>query len=315
MREVGVDPHRVTAGRVGFGLAPRLNALGRVGEAGDGLRLLLTDDVEEAARLARLAERMNRQRQDEDQRTLREALELLSTSFEPEAHYGVVLESEGWHPGVVGIVASRVAERVHRPTVLIALDGQRGRGSARSVPQFDILEGIRACGSHLERFGGHRQAAGIEIHRDRLQGFRDAFHQEARRALAGTDLRPTVSVDVEASLEEMTPELLGYLAYMGPHGIGNPGPLFLARRVTLSRDPGVVGSGHLKLRLRREGEELEAIGFGLANRLPPQELGRGPLDLVFQLKDNEFRGVRKLQARLRDIRPSPGEDPGVAGAP
>ncbi|MFH1765799.1 MAG: single-stranded-DNA-specific exonuclease RecJ, partial [Gemmatimonadota bacterium] len=312
MAEAGMSPEGVSAGKVGFGLAPRLNALGRLGEAQDGLRLLLTDNRDEARQLAQEAERVNRARQDADRRTLDEALELLARSFDPERDYGVVLASESWHPGVVGIVASRVAERIHRPAILIALDGERGRGSARSIPDYDLLEGIRACGSYLVRFGGHRQAAGMEIRKDRISEFREAFGAETRKKLAGKELRPTLHVEFEVPLVEMSRELYRYLQYMGPHGIGNPGPYFLAQGVSLSGPARIVGTEHLKMRLRQGPVELEAIGFHLARRVSPQALGNGPVDVVFQLHENEFRGVSRLQARLKDIRmaaPSSPPDP------
>jgi len=302
MVEAGVSKENVSAGAIGFGLAPRLNALGRLGESQDGLRLLLTEDREEARRLTQLSADVNRKRQDADKRTLEEALEMLERSFDPGRDFGVVLESDAWHPGVVGIVASRVAERIHRPAVLIALDGDRGRGSARSIPEYDLLEGIRACSQHLERFGGHRQAAGMEIRRNRVPEFREAFEEETRETLGGDDLRPSLRIEVEVQLGEMSEDLFRYLKYMGPHGIGNPGPSFLARGVSLSGPARVVGTDHLKLRLRQEGAELDAIGFRLGRRVPARTLGPGPLDVVFQLQENEFRGVRKLQASLKDIR-------------
>jgi single-stranded-DNA-specific exonuclease len=302
MREAGIPTERITAGRVGFGLAPRLNALGRLGEPADGLRLLLTDDEAEARELARRAERINFDRQDQDRRTLADALVLLDLEYSPERDFGIVLDSDAWHPGVVGIVASRVVERVHRPAVLIAMDGERGRGSARSIPEYHLLNGIRACGHLLERFGGHRMAAGMEIRRERISEFREAFNLEARRVLEGKDLRPSLSVDVEVTLDEMSPELHNYLRHLGPHGIGNPGPTFLARRVSIPQAPRVVGKDHLKLLLRQGNADLDAIGFHLAGRIAPRSLGSGPVDVVFQLRENEYRGVRRLQAHIKDIR-------------
>jgi len=304
MAEAGVPQENISAGDVGFGLAPRLNALGRLAEPQDGLRLLLTEDRNEARRLARMAEEVNVRRKEADQSVLEEALEQLSQSFDPEVDHGVVLASDGWHPGVVGIVASRVVERIHRPAVLIALDGDRGRGSARSIPEYNLLEGIRACGHHLERFGGHRQAAGMEIRRDRIPEFRTAFKAEAGKTLGGMDLRPTLRVEIAVRLEEMSPDLLKYLKYLGPHGIGNPGPSFLVKGVPLPQLPRRVGKDHLKLRLGQGQAGLDAIGFRLASRIPPQSLGRGPVDAVFHLDENEFRGVKQLQAKLKDIRPS-----------
>lgn len=306
MAESRIDPASIKAGNVGFGLAPRLNALGRLGEPMDGLRLLMAVDPAEARALAQLAERINRERQDADRRILDEALALLSDTFDPEEDFGVVLASEGWHPGVVGIVASRLVERIHRPVVLVALEGEEGRGSARSIPDYHLLDGIRACSHHLDRFGGHRQAAGLQIQKDALAAFKEDFNQVARASLEGRDLRPSLRVEVEVDLSEMSSELLGFLGYLGPHGIGNPGPSFLARGLTVSSTPRVVGGDHLKLSLRQGSSELEAIGFHMASRIPPDRLGRGPVDAVFHLQANEFRGVRTLQGNLKDIRPSEG---------
>jgi single-stranded-DNA-specific exonuclease len=305
IREAGMEPgETMTPGKVGFGLAPRLNALGRLGEAMDGLVLLLTDDPVEARRLARKAEAINRRRQEADGTILAEVLERMESGFHPDRDFGLVLESETWHPGIIGIVASRVVERVHRPVVLLAMDGDRGRGSARSIPEFALLDGIEACAHHLERFGGHRLAAGMEILRDQVDAFRDAFNAEARRSLRGLDLRPRLSVDLEVALSDMTAELHRYSMYLGPHGIGNPGPNFVARGVTLAHAPRVVGADHLKLRLVQDSAQLDAIGFGLARRVSPASLEAGPLDVVFQLRENEFRGVRRLQARVKDLRPA-----------
>ena len=163
MAEARIDPTSIQAGNVGFGLAPRLNALGRLGEPMDGLRLLLSDDLAETRALAQGAERINRERQEADRKTLDEALALLEAAFDPAEDFGLVLASEGWHPGVVGIVASRLVERFHRPVILIALEGEEGRGSARSIPEYHLLDGVRACGDHLDRFGS-KAPCGTAVH-------------------------------------------------------------------------------------------------------------------------------------------------------
>jgi len=308
----GLGGKEVEAGEVGFVLAPRINAAGRMGDADDGLRLLLCGDAEEARGLALGLELLNRERREEEARTLEEALALLAAGYDPERDHGVVLAGEGWHPGVIGIVASRVVERIHRPVVLVAMDGERGRGSARSVPGFHLYEAVAACGGLLDRFGGHRQAAGMDLRRDRLPGFRAAFAAEARRRLQGHDLRPVIRVDLELPLAEATPELLRYLRYLGPHGIGNPRPVFLARRVELTPPPRVVGDGHLKLRLRENGASVEAIGFRMAERFPPEALEGSEVDVLFHLQENEYRGVRRVQARLLDLRPTGAFQPAPA---
>jgi single-stranded-DNA-specific exonuclease len=300
----GMAGREVEAGKVGFVLAPRINAAGRMADAAEGLKLLLTEDEGEANVLAKRLDDVNRDRQQEDRRTLTEALALLSERFEPDRDYGVVLAADGWHPGVIGIVASRVVERIHRPVILIALDGERGRGSGRSIPGFHLHDAISACSSHLVRFGGHRQAAGLDVRREDLPAFQEAFEREAKRRLEGVELRPTIRIDLEISPREATLSLLERLRYLGPHGMGNPRPVFIGRGLTLDRPAKVVGSGHLRLRLRGDGRRLEGIGFRMAERLSPDELGQGPLDVVFTLQADEYRGEVRVQARFLDVRPS-----------
>jgi len=307
-----VPPDQVTAGKLGFVIAPRINAAGRIGESMDALRLLLTEDAAEARRLAEMLDTTNRSRQDEDSRTLDEALAILEGTYEPEDDYGVVLWSEGWHPGVIGIVASRVVECIHRPVVLVALERGRGRGSARSVPGFHLYEALRECSRHLGRFGGHRQAAGMDIDEAALPAFREDFNATARARLTPETLRPLLRPDLELALAGADLDLAHWLSYLGPHGVGNPGPLFLARGVALERGR-LVGDKHVKAVLAGEGGRLEAIGFGLAERHPPESLADSPWDVLFKLERNEWRGSVRAQARLVDLRPS--GPPGAGGPP
>jgi single-stranded-DNA-specific exonuclease len=295
----------IEAGKVGFVLAPRINAVGRMGDAAEGLRLLLTEDADEARRLARRLEDVNRERQQEDRRTLDEALRLLEREYDPARDYGVVLAAEGWHPGVIGIVASRVVERIHRPAILVALDGERGRGSGRSIPGFDLHAAISGCAEHLGRFGGHRQAAGMDVRADALPAFREAFRREARRALEGSELRPRLRVDLELGPADATLPLVERLRHLGPHGMGNPRPVFLGRGLELAEPARIVGGAHLRVRLRANGHRLDAIGFRMAERVPPETLGPGPVDAVFQLQADEYRGHVRVQAKLLDVRPTP----------
>jgi single-stranded-DNA-specific exonuclease len=294
------------AGQVGFQVAPRINAGGRMGDADIPLRLLLSADPRESDELARELDEDNRRRREVDRATLDDALDRLARDFDPASTFGVVLAAEGWHPGVIGIVASRVVERVHRPTVLISLDGDEGRGSARSIPDVHLFDALQECREHFRRFGGHRQAAGMDLPRDRIDSFRADFDRTVRAQLGGRLPRPVASGDASLPLGEATEELHRLLSYLGPFGIGNPRPAFWARGVQAVGRPRTVGRNHLKLRLRGEGGELEAIGFGLADRLDPEALGAGPLDALFQLRENSYRGVATLQARLVDLRPSTG---------
>ncbi len=303
-----LDPGGLNSGSVGYALAPRLNAVGRMGEPSMALNLLLTDDLVEARTLARSAEALNRERRTTDRRTLDEALSQLARDFNPEEDFGVVLAADGWHPGVVGIVGWRIVERIHRPTILVALRGEVGKGSARSIPGFHLLEAISAAGEYLERFGGHRQAAGMELRKENLVPFREAFNREAASRLEGHDLRPSVKADLEVQLGEMTPELYRFMKYFGPHGVGNPRPVLLARELALKGPHRVVGGNHVKVRLSQGDTEMNGIGFDMADRIDPGTWDRGLVDVAFQLQENEFRGVKSLEARMKVIRPSGAGD-------
>ena len=295
-----------TAGQISHALAPRLNAVGRMGAAARGVTLLLCDDPATAAPLAQETEEENRTRQSVDRATLDEALAMLEGTYDPQRDYAVVLAAEGWHPGVIGIVASRIVERIHRPVVLIALDAEtgRGRGSARSIPAFDLFGAIDRCGRWLERYGGHHQAAGMEIRADRIDGFRTALNERARATLAPADLIPETRVDIDLRLADATPVLLRMLRHFGPFGMGNPSPIFCARGVTVSGYPREVGSGHLKLTLLQDGVRMAAIGFRMADRLQDMDITRAPIDVVFQLQENHYRGQTELQLKLIDFRMS-----------
>jgi single-stranded-DNA-specific exonuclease len=305
LRSTGLEGKgEITAGQVGYVLAPRINAVGRMGEAALGVRLLLTDDPAEAEAIAAELEAENRWRREVDGRTLREAMAMLERDYDPERDRGIVLASADWHPGVIGIVASRVVERIHRPTVLVALGPEEGRGSARSVPGFHLYEALRDCSEHLVRYGGHRMAAGCSLHPARLEGFRAAFDARARAALDGDLLVPEVRIDQEITIADADEELCRLLKHAAPFGVGNPTPVFLVRRAEVAGYPRVVGSGHLKLALTDGARRLEAIGFGMGERIGEANPALGPIDVAFKLEENVWNGRTTVQARLVDLRPS-----------
>lgn len=304
---LGMAPGQpIRAGQVSHVIAPRINAVGRMGVAGRGVQLLLADTEAEAEALARDMDEENRSRRAVDREILQQALALLEESYDPDRDWGVVLAARGWHPGVIGIVASRVVERIHRPTVLIAIDesGEVARGSARSIPAFHLFRAIAACASLLDRYGGHRQAAGLELRADRIPAFREAFNREARGALRPEDLIPDLSMDLEVGLGEMTPGLLRLLRHLGPFGMGNAAPVFMTRGVALGRPPRVVGEGHVKLELRQDGARLPAIGFQLAERVRETYTKGGHLDVAYQLQEDRWQGAGAVQVRVLDVRRS-----------
>lgn len=305
LQRAGVATHRpLAAGQVSHVLAPRVNAVGRLGAASRGLRLLLADDEAEAAALADEMDAENRTRQTVDRAMLAEALAMLEDRFDPESDYGIVLSSPDWHPGVIGIVASRVVERVHRPVVLIAVDREtgRGRGSARSIPAFDLYGGVHECAALLERYGGHRQAAGMDIRLDRIAEFRDAFNRHARAVLRPADLVAEVRIDLEIAVADANADLYRMMRHCGPFGIGNPQPVFVARRVAALDRREVGGGQHVRMVLAQGDARLPAIGFRMADRIRSLRPDSGPLDVAFQLQQDEWNGRERLQARLVDVR-------------
>ena len=299
----GLHAKEIRAGHCGFVLGPRLNAAGRVGDAGDGLRLLLTDVDAEAQRLAEHLERLNAQRQDLDQRMLEEAIAQVESQGDFGERSALVLAGDRWHAGVVGIVASRIVERYGRPTFLIAFDEddpELGKGSGRSISRFHLRDALAACGDLLERYGGHRMAAGLTIRRPQLEAFRERFHAVAARDLRPDDLGPEQRVDLEIDLADASDRLEELCRHLEPCGTENPGPVFAARGVRLT-DVRVVGKGHLKATLTHGRHRLDGIGFGLAERMP---VGEGPVDVAFRLERNEYLGRSSLQARIVTVLPA-----------
>lgn len=290
------------AGQVAFTLAPRLNAVGRIGEAMDGLRLLLSDDAGEAAALAAALERDNRARQVLDQAILDEALAVVERDYaDPEAHRALVLAADAWHPGVVGIVASRVVERFGRPAFLIGLDGATGKGSGRSIAAFDLHAALHACGDLLERYGGHRMAAGLTIRREQVGAFRERLAAVARDALPVAALGPEQRVDLELPLPALDDTLERLMRHLEPCGMGNPAPVIGVRGVRLD-GARTVGSNHLKATLAGGGRALDAIAFGWADRAAA--VAGAPVDVAIRLERNEWQGRSALQARLLAIAPA-----------
>jgi single-stranded-DNA-specific exonuclease len=296
----GLTGKEILARHVGFVLGPRLNAAGRVGDATDGLRLLLSDDPVESTALAQKLEAMNVERQALDQRILDEALEQVEQRADLERDAGFVLVGDGWHPGVVGIVASRVVERYGRPTFLIAFDGDIGKGSGRSTSRFNLHAALLSCGDLLERYGGHHMAAGLTIRRGQLDAFRERFGDVARQKLGPDDLGPEQRVDLEVILPEITRDLERLCRYLEPCGQGNPSPVFGVRGVRFLHRS-IVGNGHLKGALDDGTSRLWAIGFQWADRVP--WLGDGLVDVAFRIECDEWNGMSSLQARLCALSP------------
>jgi single-stranded-DNA-specific exonuclease len=303
MRTARVDPAAVDAGAVGFRLAPRINAAGRLGHPAAALELILTEDRGRAERLAEQLETLNRERQGVEDRILRAALAQVEEW--PDARRrarGYVLAAEDWHEGVIGIVASRLVERFHRPVVLIAGGDELWKGSGRSIPAFDLHGALGACAGHLERFGGHRAAAGLSIRPDAVEAFAEAFAAQASLALDDEDLRPTIPVD--AVVPRGLPlglDLCGELRRLEPFGLGNPSVTLLAADCELV-NPTAIGEGkHLRFRVRHEGRDAgSAIAFGLGAQAE-SFLRPARYDVAFRLEENRWNGTVAPQLVVRRI--------------
>jgi single-stranded-DNA-specific exonuclease len=309
MRGASVDPAAVDSGSVGFRLAPRINAAGRLGRPDVALELILTEDADEAKRLAGTLEELNRDRQSVEDRILREAVAQVEALPERDRRRrGYVLASEDWHVGVIGIVASRLVERFHRPVVLIA--GQEDgawRGSGRSISRFDLHGALGACAEHLERYGGHRAAAGLSLDPERVAAFTEAFAAHADAALTEEDLWPVTVVDAVVSAEDLTLDLAQELDRLAPFGLGNPDVTLLVPG-TQPVSPATVGDGkHLRFRVKQNGRDAgTAIAFGQGSQLDRLRAA-GLFDVACRLKENRWNGTVAPQLVVRRVFDTPDE--------
>jgi len=284
---------------LGFQLGPRINAAGRIGQPMQALRLLTTDDAAEAREIAALLDTTNQDRRRIEQEMAAEAFAEIDAYFDPEKCFGVVVAKEGWHPGVVGIVASRVSRHYNRPAIIMGIDEEgTARGSCRSAADFDLLEGLRRSDHLLTKYGGHKMAAGLELPATALAAFKAEFNAAATAELKDVDLSPVQAIDADVSAEEIDWKFFKALRQLGPFGQGNPEPVWALRGLEVSGAPRVVGKKHLKLSLRSGDRRLEAIAFNY----PLEQLPAGKIDVAFTLKENQWNGNTSLQLQVQDIR-------------
>ncbi len=297
------DP--LEASHLGFRLGPRINAAGRLAEASTAVELLLADGDGQARRLAEQLDGWNRRRQETERRIHAEALTQLQGDDRLQERRGLVVWSEDWHPGVVGIVASRLMQHFHKPALVIAVTGELATGSGRGISGVDLFGAMDRYSCLFERFGGHRAAAGLTLKAANLPRLREAFAEEAFADQPLSLWEPKLKLDAELTLDQVTWELERSLARLIPFGIGNPTPLFLARGL---RPSGVkaLSKGGLRMQLRQgAGPSIKGIGFGLG--VDPDSVG-GTVDVVFSVQANHWRGVTSLEMFLKDIRPSDQPD-------
>lgn len=294
------------AGHIGYALAPRINAAGRLGTARLAVELLTTANSQRADVLADYLERQNYERQLLERRMLHEA-RALADQFDGQA--ALVLASAEWHPGLLGIVASRLVDQFGRPALLIALrDGQpHGQGSGRSVPGFALHEALEACTADLVSHGGHASAAGFRIAPDQIPGFRARFNDVAARHFGPEPPAQRLIIDAEAPLSALTSQVMLALEQLEPYGAGNPPPLLLADRLQIVGEPRRVGAGerHLIFRVRQEGRTLKAVAFGMADRAGELMSQGGQVSVVFTPKFNEWQGYRSIEMEVKDFQAGP----------
>lgn len=292
------------AGDVAFRIAPRLNAIGRMSAAETGIRLLETDDEREAAGLARQASQGIKRRKRAQKEVLAEAEKFLEGGFDEEGDGAVVVWGDGWHPGVIGIVASQLVDRLKRPVVVVTFDGDEGRGSCRSWLDFDLCAALGRLAPLLERFGGHRQAAGLAIRRERMHEFAERFRAIASEGSAVRGVEP-LTIDLALPLAEATPELGNLIRDLGPFGQGNAAPVIMTTGASLSGLSAVgPGGAHLRAELSEgNGTTLAVFGFGFGRRIDELR-GRTSWDVAFELGRNQWNGRSVPQARLLDARPA-----------
>jgi single-stranded-DNA-specific exonuclease len=284
---------------IGYRLGPRLNAAGRLSTAEKSLQLLLTRDEGEAVALAEFLDRQNRERQEVEKQTFLAADEIIAKEFDPALDAAIVVSARGWHQGVLGIVASRIARKRHRPTIVIGIDESgMGKGSGRSIAGLNLVKALDRCAEHLEKFGGHEMAAGLTIREEKIDMFAKTFRQAVRELISDDDLEPRLRLDHELELSQLNLDLLHWHEMLQPFGNGNPQPLFFARQVEPAGAPRVVNDKHLILRLRQQASHRRAVYFdGATANLPPP-----PWDVAFRIRADNYQGETLVEMRIEAMR-------------
>jgi single-stranded-DNA-specific exonuclease len=298
MQVAGVRPP-ILPDDIGYRLGPRLNAAGRLSTAEKSLQLLLTNDEDQATALATKLDQQNRERQEVEKQMFAAAIEEIDKTFDPARDAAIVAGARGWHPGVLGIVASRIARKYHRPAIVIGFDENgMGKGSGRSIDGLNLVEALTHCASTLDKFGGHEMAAGLAVHEENFERFADAFRSSARELLSEEALRRSLRLDHELPFTNIDIEFLCWHELLQPFGNGNPQPIFFARAVEPVAPPRVSNEKHLIFRLRQGDRHRRAVYFdAAANELPPS-----PWDVAFRIGVDEYDGETLVGMRIEAVR-------------
>lgn len=303
LKETGLLGKELTVGQLVFGIAPKINAAGRLGDANRTVELLTTMDENRARELAGVLIVENQRRQTIQQGVVDDAIRMVNAEVDLPRERAIVLAARGWHPGVLGIVASRIKEEFNRPAILISIDDQGlGKGSARSIRGLDLYQALLVTSQFLEGFGGHPMAAGLIVREERLEDFRRAFIRVANEHLGPEELIPTLTMDGEMALKDITPRFMQFLEKLGPYGPGNMRPKFVSRNLNVAGNPRLVGKGeHLRFSVKQGERTYPAIGFGLSRFYENLITGQ-PVDMAYVVETNEWQGTTSIQLNVRDIR-------------
>lgn len=299
----GLQNKKITTGDIAFRIGPRINAAGRMGDASLAVQLLTTQSYQEALEIAEKLDKENQRRQKVEQNILREIRAKILEEIDVERERIIVMEGEGWHPGVIGIVSSKIAEEFYRPTILISLEGDRGRGSARSIPGFHIFNHLCSCSSLMLHFGGHQNAAGFEMRREKIPVLKEQLRREALEVLSEEQMRPTLKIDLELPLEQLSVPSVMELERLHPFGEGNATPLLASSKLSISGTPKPVGKDqqHLSFYVRQNSTTLKAIAFGMVSALPFLERKAGNISLAYSPKINRWRDRETVELEVVDI--------------
>ncbi len=297
----GLNSRSIGTGQIVFILAPRINAVGRMGDAERAVRLLTTTNEREAKEIAEVLENENRHRKNVDEEAFHQAV-LQADSVYNDHQHSLVLHQEGWHTGVIGIVASRVVEKYYRPTILISIEDGIGKGSARSISGFDLYEALKQCDDLFVAFGGHKYAAGLTIEANKIDSFKKRFEEIARHELTADDLIPTLSIEAEIRLSDIDDTFVKWLKLFAPFGPQNMRPVFISRGLQIVGTPMIVGKNHLKFKVRQDGRVLDVIAFNMGELLYRLSPGEANLDMAYVIDENEYMGRRSIQLRAKDLR-------------
>jgi single-stranded-DNA-specific exonuclease len=294
----------LTSGQIIFSIAPRINAVGRMGDAERAVELLITESKDEAFKLAQILETENYQRRKIDEDTFSMAQEIVENSIDLSADTAIILHQESWHAGVIGIVASRLVEKYYRPTIILTTAGGVAKGSARSISNFNIYDALKKCEDLLIHFGGHQAAAGLAVEMDKLTEFKFKFNQIAKEAITEEDLAPEISIDSKLKFSEITPKFLRIIDQFAPFGPGNMRPVFLSENVEIVSKPKIVGTNHLVVTLKQNGSDklFECIGFNMAEYYVEMTKTNCKADIVYNIDKSARNGMSFPQFRLKDIK-------------